>query len=141
MWENFFILVIFDTCDDVATYCIDNIYLYISIFFDVYLSIYSASTSIYLSFYSTSFYLSIRHLSIYLLDIYLSIYSTSIYISIRHLSIYLFDIYLSIYLSIRHLGNFLENNFWTPLRVCPSERFLDPPPILSILYMTKLVFI
>jgi len=29
-------------------------------------------------------------------------------------------------------------------RVCPSERFLDPPPeplpLLSILYMTKLVF-
>ena len=26
-------------------------------------------------------------------------------------------------------------------RVCPSERFLDPPPLLSILYMTKFIFI
>ena len=37
-------------------------------------------------------------------------------------------------------GSVLENDFW----VCPIERFLGPPqplPLLSILYMTKLVFI
>ena len=73
--------------------------------------------------------------------------------------------FIEIYVA-SNFGDFLENDFWTPPRqegralgphgqfflcfiykisvqmVCPSVRFLDPSlqaPLLSILYMTKLV--